>query len=84
MAFSMPTIATNVYGIPEQIEDKKDGLLISAGDVGGLAEQIKFLIENQDKAENFGITARKRLEKDFTYERMLEKYLNLAEKICAE
>jgi glycosyltransferase involved in cell wall biosynthesis len=84
MAFRLPIIATNVYGISEQIENNKDGVLIMAGDTKDLSRKIKWFIDNSKEAEKFAIEARKKVERNFSFETMLDKYISLIKNICAE
>jgi glycosyltransferase involved in cell wall biosynthesis len=81
MAFEMPIIATNVYGIKEQIDNDESGVLIMAGDVNDLEEKMEFLFKNIDARIKLSRSARKKLEKEFPYELMLDNYLNLVNKI---
>jgi len=74
MAFSLPIIATDVYGIPEQIRGGAEGFLIMAGDVPGLTEKIEYLVRNKDRGQEMGRAARKRCEKEFSLDKMLDAY----------
>lgn len=49
MAYSHPVISTPVGGIPEVIKDGKNGKLVKPGDVEGIAEAIKYYIDNKDR-----------------------------------
>lgn len=49
MAYSHPVISTPVGGIPEVISDGVNGKLVQPGDVKGIADAIKFYIENKDR-----------------------------------
>ena len=82
MAFSLPIVATNVYGIPEQIRDGKEGLLIMPGDVNDLAKKMELLLERQEKAKEMGQKARERVEKDFTYKKMIKRYEDIIQEVC--
>ncbi|MFZ2976080.1 MAG: glycosyltransferase family 4 protein [Candidatus Moraniibacteriota bacterium] len=84
MAFNLPIIATDVYGISEQIENKKEGILIMAGDVAELFQKMKWMLENKNNANELANNARKKVEKDFSFEIMLEKYETLIKNICVE
>lgn len=84
MAFELPIISTNVYGIPEQIEDKKEGLLLVAGDVLDLKNKLDWMIKNKLKAKEMAINARKKIEEKFSFEIMINKYIDLIKKICVE
>jgi len=59
MASGLPCIATNVGGIPEWIEDKKTGLLISPGSPESVAKSILTLAGNPAFCAQLGIAARK-------------------------
>ncbi|MCM1141016.1 MAG: glycosyltransferase family 4 protein [Muribaculum sp.] len=49
MAFGIPNISTNISGIPSIIENGYNGLLISPGDVEGLAQAILQLLSDNDR-----------------------------------
>ncbi|MDI6778014.1 MAG: glycosyltransferase family 4 protein [Patescibacteria group bacterium] len=74
MAFGLPIIATDVYGIPEQIEDGKEGLLIMAGDVKGLENKIMYLLKNKNEAKKLGMNARNKIENEFQFDEMIKRY----------
>ena len=46
MAFEIPILSTDVYGIPEIINDGHDGVLYKAGDSAALASLIKNFLED--------------------------------------
>ncbi len=81
MAFGLPIIATDVYGIPEQIDDGKDGLLVMAGDVKGLENKITHLLKNKKEARELGMNARKKIEDKFQFGEMIRKYDKLISEI---
>jgi glycosyltransferase involved in cell wall biosynthesis len=47
MAAGLPTVTTNVGGIPEVITDGEEGFLINPGNNSELAEKISVLLENK-------------------------------------
>jgi glycosyltransferase involved in cell wall biosynthesis len=53
MAVGTPVLATNVYGIPELIEDKVNGLLVSPGNAGEIAKGINTMIDDPPLAKRF-------------------------------
>ncbi len=77
MAFEIPIIATNVYGIPEQIENNKDGLLIPPGDSDLLAQKIEFLLDNPELAKSYAKNAYHRLNTSFALKNEVDSYDNL-------
>lgn len=82
MAFGLPIIATDIYGIPEQIDDGKDGLLVMAGDVKELKNKITHLLKNKKEAKELGINARKKIENKFQFGEMIRKYDKLISEIA--
>ena len=49
MAYSHPVISTPVGGIPEVIKNSMNGKLVKPGDVKGIADAIKYYIENKER-----------------------------------
>ena len=73
MSCECAIIASNVGGIPEIIENNKNGLLFNIGDYTELADKINFLIENEGKRRLMALNARKKVLKNFTSEKMANK-----------
>ncbi len=67
----LPVIATNVGGIPEIIEDEKEGLLAEPADSGDLARKIGELIKNPEKGKIMARSLRKKVLEEFSLEKML-------------
>jgi glycosyltransferase involved in cell wall biosynthesis len=57
MACGKPVIATNVGGISEIIEDGVNGLIVKPSDEIQLVNAMKFLLQNEDVAEEIGRNA---------------------------
>jgi len=64
MASGLPCIATAVGGIPEWIEDKKNGLLISPDSSEQLAEKILLLAQNPQYRSALGNAAREKVKEN--------------------
>ena len=52
-AYGIPCVMTPVGGIPDLVEDGKNGLLFPIGDYNALAEKLSLLIENQQLRKSF-------------------------------
>ena len=65
MSYSLPVITTNVGGIPEIIQDKKNGIMIKPGDIKQIDKVIKKIIKENE--------FRKELSEN-AYETILEKF----------
>jgi glycosyltransferase involved in cell wall biosynthesis len=60
MASGLPVVATDIAGIPEQVEDGANGYLVPAGDPDALANRLRRLIEDPDRRAQFGAVSRER------------------------
>ena len=78
MATGLPTVATNVGGIPELIENEKDGLL-SEVDPNDIAEKM-LRLNNKDLRSNYGTSARKKIWDIYSSSKMTENYICLFQK----
>ena len=70
-------VASNVGGIPIQIEDGKNGFLLEPQDVNGFAEKIIYLLKNPKEKENLGHNAKETVRKKFIITRLLLDYLDM-------
>jgi len=81
MAMGKAIIASNVGGLPEQIDDGKTGLLFGMGDAGELKEKMMILAENKKLRLQMGKAARKKLIKEYSFAMHGEKIINLFAKL---
>ena len=65
MASKLPVIATNISGIPELVEDQRNGFLVPANDEVALAERIFWVYENSEKVDKLRKNGRKKIKKEF-------------------
>lgn len=49
MSYGHPVISTPVGGIPEVVENKRNGILVEPGDQKEIADAIRYYIENKDE-----------------------------------
>jgi glycosyltransferase involved in cell wall biosynthesis len=84
MATGLPSVASDVGGVPEVIENGRSGLLVPPGDIDALAKAVKDLIESRDLRERLGTQARERVRQEYSTERMLERYSDLYEEVLAK
>ena len=82
MALNRPVVATDVGGVPEVLEHRVTGLLVSPGDPRGLADACLNLSANPAWAGRLGQQARHAVESRFTLERsgreLVEAYRSVA------
>ena len=61
MSYGLPVIATPVGGIPTLIEPGTNGVVVRAGDVGGIRDALAQLMSNPGEAARLGASARKHI-----------------------
>ncbi|MEM2174657.1 MAG: glycosyltransferase, partial [Candidatus Micrarchaeia archaeon] len=74
-------IATNVGGNPEIIEHMKTGILVKSENIQEIKEAIKLLLENKELAKKIKEEAYNLIIKEYEWNRVIEKYLKLYNKI---
>jgi len=75
MAFGLPCVSTRVGGIPEIVSDGETGLLVEPGDAAGLSRALLRIIEDPDLGDRLGAAARRRVESDLTWDRVVARML---------
>lgn len=66
MAQSVPTMVSDVGGLPELVRHGESGIVTPAGDAGALAGAIERLARNPELCRLYGARARERIHADFT------------------
>ena len=66
MAQSLPTVVSDVGGLPELVQHRESGLVARAGDPIALATAIEQLARDPDLCRLLGARARERIRADFT------------------
>ncbi len=80
MAMEIPVISTKIAGIPELIEDYKNGFLVNASDEVQLAELMVNLINGQSGLEAIRKNARKKVEEKYNIEKNINGMIELFNK----
>ena len=75
----VPVIATNVGGIPELVVHQETGILVPPEDPEKLMIAINNLLDNEEARKNFANNAFEFINKNFSWDVLLEKYTNLYE-----
>ncbi|MEM3640439.1 MAG: glycosyltransferase family 4 protein [Candidatus Bathyarchaeia archaeon] len=84
LSSALPVVTTKVGGIPEVIEDGKNGLLIKPLDFLGLADKILFLLENPSFASEMGLSGRRIVEEKFNWQNMARQVLEIYNEVLAK
>ncbi len=74
MALARPVIATNFGGSVELVVNNKTGFLVEAFDHADLGSKIQLLLQDSDKRIRMGQAAKKRIEDEFSIDRMISSF----------
>lgn len=74
MAAGLPTISTNVNGIPYLIDDGETGIVIAPRDAAALEAAITTLIASSELRISYGKAAQKKVFKEFNWDKIIEQY----------
>jgi trehalose synthase len=70
-----PVVATEVGGIPLQIENNKSGYLVAPGDYDSAAERIIGVLRDAHLGESLGAAGKEHVRKNFLIPRLLHDWL---------
>ncbi len=73
MAAGLAIVTTRVGGIPEIIEDGREGFLVEAGDIETMAEKIALLARDPALCHKLGNQARKRANEQFDFQTYIDR-----------
>jgi glycosyltransferase involved in cell wall biosynthesis len=74
MACEVPTIATNVGGLPEVVEDRKNGFLAPVGDVDLMARCAIEILSDDKRLREMGKLARFEAQSRFCSSKIIPEY----------
>jgi len=76
-----PVVASNVGGLPVQIQDGENGFLLEPDDADGFAERIIHILKNPKEGKKLGDKARETVRRKFLITRLLSDYLDMLNSI---
>jgi glycosyltransferase involved in cell wall biosynthesis len=81
MSHGLPVVCSRIGGLPEIVEDGITGLLYEPGDANELADRIRTLWQNPDLCKKLGEGGRKKVQKDYAADRLLDRLMGIYEKV---
>lgn len=81
MALGIPTVAYDIRGNRELINNGEDGILASVGDIEGLRVAMEQYRINHEIRSQHGAKAKEKVVNDFNVEQMLSAYVALVKQI---
>lgn len=73
MAYGLPVVSTNVGGIPQLVENGKNGFLCEPGDTKALGERIKELLSDRDRYISASRESYRIAGQNYSFDAHLEK-----------
>ncbi len=74
MAMELPVIAADVGGTKEAISNGENGILVTAGDVDGIADAMLKIAETPERMRDMGKKARNTIVERFEFEKQIQKF----------
>ena len=74
MACNVPTIGTDVGGVPELIQDGSNGRLFAVGDVEGMSQTAISLLREPDRLKAMAANGRRTAQDHFCTSRVIPLY----------
>ncbi|HSH00258.1 MAG TPA: glycosyltransferase [candidate division Zixibacteria bacterium] len=71
-AVAVPTVGSNVGGIPEVVRDRQTGLLLDRSDTQGFADALVALAEEPERRMAYGAAARAMVEREFDWKEKVD------------
>lgn len=84
MAYGLPVIATKVGGVPELVVEGTTGLLVLPLDSVALAQAIAWISSDHDLRLGMGTAGRKRVEENFTISHMVDRYVEVYNRLLSD
>lgn len=84
MRWATPVVGTTAGGIPEVVEDGVTGVLVRPGAAGELAHAITGLLNDPTRRAALGAAGRRRVESEFTVERMARRVAELYAEVVGQ
>ena len=84
MAAGVPVVASRVGGIPSQLQNGTEGILVPPGDPRALGDAILGLLRDPERARRMGEAGRLRAATEFSHENMVRRVEGIYRDALAE
>jgi glycosyltransferase involved in cell wall biosynthesis len=76
-ASGLPVVATRHAGIQDVVIQGETGFLVPEGDISGMADSMKLIVENSELAARLGRTGRERVKKHYSMDESINRLWNI-------
>lgn len=77
-----PVVASKIGGIPEQVKDKVNGILVPPNNSEKLAYALKRLLTDKQLRETYGKEGRRTVKHFFSSDQVIKKLIKIYEMMC--
>ena len=84
MLLRLPVLSTNAGGALEVVADGETGFLVPFGDVDAITARLSQLVDDAELRAEFGARGRERILREFSLDRMVDRYLRLYERVLTK
>jgi len=84
MACGLPCVATRVSGSEDIIQHGVNGLLVGSEDYQGMAQALLTLLHDRLLAQKYGQAARETVERHYSFEQVVDRYVELYQRIAGD
>ena len=77
LSVGLPVISTTIGGIPEQVTDQVEGLLVKPGDIKGIADSISTILSDQAVYDSMSAAAKLKFDGQFSADIILPQLESL-------
>jgi glycosyltransferase involved in cell wall biosynthesis len=81
MYFGLPCVGTNAWAVPEMIVDNETGFTVPIDDADALTDRLLRLLGDRALARRMGEAGRARAHGHFTWERVVERIMDIIEPV---
>lgn len=83
-AVGRPIVTTDSVGCKDVVDDGVNGFLIPVKDSEALAQKLRILIDDKELRVRMGKASREKAEKEFGIDKVVEKHLEIYQKVMSE
>ena len=83
MSCGLPVVASRAGGLLETVVDGETGILVPPGEAEALAVAVRALAADRERARAMGLAGRRRVELEFTADRMLAEVVQVYQGLLA-
>ena len=83
MASGVTPVVTDVGGNPSIVQHEANGIVVRPRDIAGMADAVTCLLNHDELREKYGVNAMESVRRDYSLERMIDKYSALYDELYA-